>query len=74
MNFQSDRDFLEFHSLPEGILATLIERSGQLAGHWKDRTMPQTLDGKRVGIIVDDTGWRNTTAQYEVRDGRARSS
>jgi len=24
--------------------------------------MPQTLRGKRVGIIVDDTGWRNTTA------------
>ncbi|SCX34013.1 Ornithine carbamoyltransferase [Agrobacterium rosae] len=24
--------------------------------------MPQTLQGKRVGIIVDDTGWRNTAA------------
>ena len=24
--------------------------------------MPQALFGKRVGIIVDDTGWRNTTA------------
>ncbi len=24
--------------------------------------MPQTLKGKRIGLIVDDTGWRNTAA------------
>lgn len=40
----------------------LLERAGQLATHWRNRTMPQTLRGKRVGIIVDDRGWRNTTA------------
>ncbi|MCF1433472.1 ornithine carbamoyltransferase [Agrobacterium vitis] len=62
MNFQSTRDFLEFHSLPVDILAGLIERAEQLATHWDSRTMPQTLKGKNVGIIVDDTGWRNTAA------------
>ncbi|WP_434733927.1 hypothetical protein NL154_09100 [Rhizobium sp. YTUHZ044] len=24
--------------------------------------MPQSLHGKRVSLIVDDTGWRNTAA------------
>jgi ornithine carbamoyltransferase len=62
MNFQYDKDFLEFHSLPQGILTSLMERAEQLAAHWDSRTVPQTLKGKRVGIIVDDTGWRNTTA------------
>lgn len=62
MYFQSNTDFLEFHSLPVDILTSLLERAEQLATHWDDRTMPQTMKGKRVGIIVDDTGWRNTVA------------
>ncbi|MDK4704058.1 ornithine carbamoyltransferase [Rhizobium sp. CNPSo 4062] len=62
MNFTSNRDFLEFHSLPLSVTLAIIDRAAQLAKHWHERTMPQTLFGKRVGIIVDDTGWRNTTA------------
>lgn len=62
MNFTSTRDFLEFHALPPGVILGLIDRAGQFAEHWRERTMPQALLGKRIGIIVDDTGWRNTTA------------
>ncbi len=54
--------FLEFHSLPADTLHSIIKRACDLAGHWADRTIPQTLSGKRVGLIVDDSGWRNTTA------------
>lgn len=62
MNFQSNRDFLEFHSLPTGVVFHLLERADELATHWESRTMPQLLRGKRVGIVIDDTGWRNMTA------------
>ena len=56
------KDFLEFHCLPPEVTFRLIERACQLARFWADRTMPQSLLDKRVGLIVDDTGWRNTTA------------
>ncbi|MBY3441768.1 ornithine carbamoyltransferase [Rhizobium laguerreae] len=62
MDFKQNRDFLEFHSLPLEVITAIIDRAGQLAKHWADRTMPQSLQGKRVGIIVDDSGWRNTAA------------
>lgn len=62
MNSKPNKDFLEFHSLPADTIIKLIDRSHQLAKHWHSRTMPQSLSGKRIGIIVDDTGWRNTTA------------
>ena len=62
MIFIPNRDFLEFHSLPIEVIFAVIDRAGKLAAHWHGRTMPQSLLGKRIGIIVDDTGWRNTTA------------
>ncbi|MEH2508525.1 ornithine carbamoyltransferase [Bradyrhizobium sp. AZCC 1578] len=40
----------------------LIDRAQSLATAWNDRTMPQSLSGKRVALIADDSGWRNTTA------------
>ncbi|MDK4735828.1 ornithine carbamoyltransferase [Rhizobium sp. CNPSo 3490] len=57
-----NRDFLEFHALPLDTVTAIIDRAGQLAKHWADRTMPQSLLGKRVGVIADDMGWRNTAA------------
>jgi len=62
MRFTLNRDFLEFHALPLDVIAAIIGRAGELAKHWHERTMPQSLRGKRVGIVADDTGWRNTTA------------
>ncbi|MHC2454577.1 hypothetical protein ACVMIX_001218 [Rhizobium leguminosarum] len=43
MNFNQNRDFLEFHSLPLDAITAIIDRACQLAKHWADRTM--TLDG-----------------------------
>lgn len=62
MTFQGNRDFLEFHSLPIDTLTSLLERAQELATAWDSRSMPKTLKGKRIGLIVDDSGWRNTTA------------
>ncbi|NKL78231.1 ornithine carbamoyltransferase [Rhizobium leguminosarum] len=58
----SARNFLEFHDIPEAGLRSVIARAGVLAKAWDERTMPQSLAGKRVALIVDDGGWRNTTA------------
>jgi ornithine carbamoyltransferase len=62
MTLRPTKDFLEFHSLPPETILSLVDRAAELAKLWNDRAMPQTLQGKRVGIIVDDTGWRNPTA------------
>jgi ornithine carbamoyltransferase len=59
---ESNKDFLEFHGLPEEIILSLIGRAQSLATAWDDRSMPQSLSGKRVALIADDSGWRNTTA------------
>ncbi|MBB3452579.1 ornithine carbamoyltransferase [Rhizobium sp. BK313] len=58
----SNRDFLEFHGLPPDVILSIIDRAQFLATAWTDRTMPQSLFGKRVALIADDSGWRNTTA------------
>ncbi|MBY5364606.1 ornithine carbamoyltransferase [Rhizobium leguminosarum] len=58
----SIRNFLEFRDIPEAGLRSIISRAGELAKAWNERTMPQSLAGKRGALIVDDGGWRNTTA------------
>ncbi|RUM09278.1 ornithine carbamoyltransferase [Rhizobium chutanense] len=58
----SARNFLEFHDVPEAGLRSIIARAGELAKAWDERTMPQSLAGKRIGLIADDGGWRNTSA------------
>lgn len=58
----SARNFLEFQDIPEAGLRSIIGRASELAKAWDERTMPQSLAGKRVALIVDDGGWRNTTA------------
>jgi len=62
MRMESSKDFLEFHGLPKEIILSLIGRAQSLATAWDDRSMPQSLSGKRVALIADDSGWRNTTA------------
>jgi ornithine carbamoyltransferase len=56
------KDFLEFHDLPADAVFSIIDRAGALAEDWSKAATPQTLKGKRIGLIVDDTGWRNTAA------------
>ena len=58
----SVRNFLEFHDIPEAGLRSIIGRAGESAEAWDKCVMPQSLAGKRVALIVDDGGWRNTTA------------
>ncbi|MBB4236641.1 ornithine carbamoyltransferase [Rhizobium esperanzae] len=58
----SARNFLEFHDVPEAGLRSIVARAGELARAWDKRTMPQSLAGKRIALIADDGGWRNTTA------------
>lgn len=62
MALRPGKDFLEFHDLPADAVLTIIDRANCLAEDWSKATMPQLLKGKRVGLIVDDTGWRNTAA------------
>jgi ornithine carbamoyltransferase len=58
----SSRDFLQFHDLGADTLLSIIDRAQVLAAAWRDRAMPQSLADKRVAVIADDGGWRNTTA------------
>ena len=62
MRIGSSKNFLEFHGLPEAIILSLVDRAQSLATAWDGRTMPQSLSGKSLALIADDSGWRNTTA------------
>src|SRR5262245_43107205 len=62
MQSEASRDFLQFHDLGADTILSIIERAQVLAAAWDDRAMPPSLAGKRVALIVDDGGWRNTTA------------
>ncbi|KGD92036.1 hypothetical protein [Rhizobium sp. YS-1r] len=62
MDVQADTDFLEFHDLPAEIVLAVLARAGELAQAWRAGRMPRSLSGKRIALIVDDGGWRNTTA------------
>ncbi len=62
MAVSAKRDFLEFHDLPADTVTGILERADALAGAWRERRMPKSLEGRRVALIVDDGGWRNTTA------------
>ena len=58
----ASRSFIEFHQLSSDAALTIIDRAGVLARAWAERRVPQVLQGKRVALIADDSGWRNTTA------------
>ncbi|MCQ1571077.1 ornithine carbamoyltransferase [Neorhizobium galegae] len=55
-------DFLEFHDLSADVVTAVLERAGALGEAWRERRMPKSLEGRRIALIVDDGGWRNTTA------------
>ncbi|AGB72801.1 MULTISPECIES: Aspartate/ornithine carbamoyltransferase [Rhizobium] len=56
------KSFLEFHDLPADTILSLLKRAGILAAAFTERRMPQSLQGKRIALTADDSGWRNTTA------------
>ncbi|MBR0705734.1 ornithine carbamoyltransferase [Bradyrhizobium liaoningense] len=58
----SSRDFLQFQDLDAGTIVSIVDRAQAMATAWNGHAMPQSLAGKRVAVIADDSGWRNTTA------------
>lgn len=62
MPVEARRDFVQFHDLDADTILSIVGRAQALAAAWEDRAMPQSLAGKRVALIADDSGWRNTTA------------
>jgi ornithine carbamoyltransferase len=58
----ANRHFLTLHDAGATVLHTLILRAQEMQRLWTARTMPSSLAGRRVALIVDDDGWRNTFA------------
>ena len=56
------RDLLALDDLSSSDLLAILKRAQDFAGYWSERRMPQSLSGKRIALIVNDGGWRNTTA------------
>jgi ornithine carbamoyltransferase len=56
------RDLLALDDLDGLDLLAILRRAQDLARHWSERRMPQSPSGKRIALVVDDGGWRNTTA------------
>src|ERR1700759_3540791 len=56
------RDLLALDDLTSSDLLAILKRAQDFAGYWSQRRMPQSLSGKRIALVVNDGGWRNTTA------------
>jgi ornithine carbamoyltransferase len=58
----SARDFVALSDLSGNAVMAMIERAQEMAALWKQRRMVQSLAGHRFALVVNDGGWRNTTA------------
>lgn len=56
------RHFLALDDLSTPELLALLENAQHMAAHWQARRLPPVLAGRRIALVVNDTGWRNTTA------------
>jgi len=56
------RDLLAISDLRGSNAMAIIERAQDMAACWRERRMVQSLAGRRIVLVVNDTGWRNTTA------------
>ena len=56
------RDLLALNDLDWSDIEAIAARARDYAGYWAERRMPQALAGKRIALVVNDDGWRNTTA------------
>jgi len=56
------RDLLSLSDHGVDDLLRLVRRANELKQLSDERCMPQSLRDRRIGLIVDDGGWRNTTA------------
>jgi ornithine carbamoyltransferase len=55
-------DFLALDDHRADTLESILRRAIGYAQAWRERQVPQPLQGVRVALVVDDGGWRNTTA------------
>jgi ornithine carbamoyltransferase len=55
-------DFLALDDHRADTLEPILTRAIGYAQAWRERQVPHALEGVRVALIVDDGGWRNTTA------------
>jgi ornithine carbamoyltransferase len=55
-------DLLRLNDLTSPNLHKLIDRAVEMEREFRAGTLRPTLAGKRIALIVDDGGWRNTTA------------
>ena len=56
------RDLLALSDLSVADITAIIERAQDMAAFWNERRMVQSLAGRRFALVVNDNGWRNTTA------------
>ncbi|NRO98545.1 ornithine carbamoyltransferase [Paraburkholderia sp. NMBU_R16] len=56
------RSIVELTDVGADNLMWLLARAAEMAQLWRERRMPQSLSGKRLALVVNDSGWRNTTA------------
>src|SRR5262245_49062300 len=56
-------DFLRLDQLTETQIGQVTARAGEVAQPWTQgaEAMPQTLRGRRIGLITEGSGWRNAT-------------
>ncbi|MEW6344130.1 MAG: ornithine carbamoyltransferase [Pseudomonadota bacterium] len=59
---QNLRSIIELTDVKASDLMWILGRATEMAQLWRERRMPQSLSNKRVALVVNDTGWRNTTA------------
>jgi ornithine carbamoyltransferase len=62
MQTAASRDLLALDDLTASDILGILKRAQDFAGTWSERRMPQSLAGKRIALVVNDGGWRNTTA------------
>jgi ornithine carbamoyltransferase len=55
-------DLIALDELAAGDIMALTSRAASLKRAWDERSMPRSLVDRRIALILDDGGWRNTTA------------
>ncbi|WP_322032832.1 hypothetical protein [Paraburkholderia sp. J76] len=58
----NSRSIVELTDVGADDLMWILARATEMAQLWRGRRMPQSLSGKRLALVVNDTGWRNTAA------------
>ena len=59
---EAPKHLLALDELAPATILALLRRAQAMRDGWAARRMPQALAGRRVALVVDDGGWRNTTA------------